>query len=432
MSCLKSESVSRLHTLVVVILQHREYRLMSFIVELESLLTAKGESLPPTRLRTTTSSRRNTTSSLQRTTPRLSPTKDASGSAAFPLPIVKTSRKGSAPTLSTLAPSPSPAFRSVSPSVGRALAQSRPLSRSQLRNPASTGHRSHATVAQYDIPPHSVIETTLVRLILPYTPHLSIPVHPHRFLALLSLPVSNSDRPHPALLYILFANAARVLETGVPVPAAPQIPASLCTPGPVPQFGMPPAPSDSDMAWAIGQIRGASDTLFERARTELDRGIRAMDRPLDLVRAAAGIVRYLQHLGRNAETWSIPMTMLAVACGLHRLTGNIVQPDTAPFASTADPIAHFLPTPFASAAFYQQQHDYSSAHQAIKPFHSRKIVVPPPRDQIDLSERIKTFWTIKALDWSASLESGQTIGLADDECTTEWPWGWGGLEVRLP
>jgi hypothetical protein len=36
----------------------------------------------------------------------------------------------------------------------------------------------------------------------------------------------------------------------------------------------------------------------------------------------------------------------------------------------------------------------------------------------------------KALDWSAGIGWGWTTALVDDECTTEWPWGWVPVEVR--
>lgn len=78
-----------------------------------------------------------------------------------------------------------------------------------------------------EIVPNSALEHALLNVVLPHTPHLFIPVHPQRFLSLLSLPPNDPQRPHPALLYILFAEAVRILERRIPRPQLPRPPTSL-------------------------------------------------------------------------------------------------------------------------------------------------------------------------------------------------------------
>jgi hypothetical protein len=264
-----------------------------------------------------------------------------------------------------------------------------------------------------EIAPNSPLEHALINVVLPYMPHLLIPVHPQRLLALITLPPTDPRRPHPALLYILFAEAVRILENHKPRPRLPRAPASL-----FPQNFSPPMPSTTaDPSYILTHVQGASLSLLERARTELDHGIRNVDRPFDLVRAAIGISRYLYSLGRFVEGWNIPVARLLVSCGLHRMTGSIVRPDNAP--------VEFMPSPYPPAHAYAQP----LAATPYPVLRMRPVIVPPARDEIEMAERNLTFWAAKSSDWAAGLGWGWTTGIADDECTTEWPWGWGSVEV---
>lgn len=272
-----------------------------------------------------------------------------------------------------------------------------------------------------DIPPNSPLETALIHLVLPHTPYLLIPLHPQRFLAILHLPVHDPARPHPALLYILFAEAVLILERGTPPPKQGNPPASL--------FGAlyaPPMPAPTaDREYLLNNVRGMAPMLLERARAELDNGIRNVDRSFDLARAAVGIARHLYSLGRFIEGWNIPVSRLVVSCGLHRLTGNYSPPDRSflPPGVAIDP----LPKPYAQA------HHYPPAEQTmIGPdgarypiLRMRPIIIPPARDEIDVAERTATFWAAKMQDWEAGCGWGWTTAMADDECTTQWPWSTG-------
>lgn len=270
-----------------------------------------------------------------------------------------------------------------------------------------------------NIAPSSALELALINVVLPHTPHLGIPLHPQRFLALLTLPPSSVQRPHPALMYILFAEAVRILESGIPAPALPSLPRSLFPQHFAPQM---PAPS-ADPTHILQHVRGMGLSLLERARHELDAGIRNVDRPFDLVRAAIGITRYLYSLGRFIEGWNVPVCRLIVSCGLHRNIGTIVPPNSA--SQDQD-----MPAPYAQSSQYFHTHSVGPHNTGGLPMlRMRPVIIPPARDEIEVAERTLTFWAAKAQDWAAGIGWGWTTALSDSECITQWPWGTGVPEV---
>nr|XP_019049274.1 hypothetical protein I302_03056 [Kwoniella bestiolae CBS 10118]OCF28204.1 hypothetical protein I302_03056 [Kwoniella bestiolae CBS 10118] len=282
-----------------------------------------------------------------------------------------------------------------------------------------------------DIPPNSSLELALIQAVLPFAPFIGIPVHSARFLALLTLPPADIRRPHPALLYILFAQAVRVLELDRPVPKLPPTP-----PGMFPQSFAPPLPPPSmDRNMILSQVGGTSLILLERARAELDRGIRSVDRPFDLTRAAIGIAWMLYSMGHFIEGWNIPVSRLLISCGLHRITGTYIPPEG---GSGIDP--DLIPKPYAPS--HQYAHSHSIRHLS-NPFSNksqsdmdlpvvrmRPIIIAPARDEIELAERVATFWAAKMQDWEAGIGWGWSVSLADEICTTEWGWGSGSVETK--
>jgi len=272
-------------------------------------------------------------------------------------------------------------------------------------------------LSRAEIAPSSPLELALINIVLPYTPYLLMPIHPQRFLALLTLPPTDSQRPHPALLYILFAEAVTVLEQKIPLPVLPRQPPSLFPQSFSPQ--MPSPPNDAD--YILQHVSGMALPLLERARSELDSGIRNVDRPLDLVRAAVGIARHLYGLGRFIEGWNIPVSRLLISCGLHRMSGNFIPPDDNDWEVEA------MPKPYAPSYHYQS---YSNASNPNFPvLRMRPVIIPPARDEIELAERVMTFWSAKAQDWESGTGWGWTLSMADEECTTQWAWGWGSVEA---
>jgi hypothetical protein len=417
MFCLKSASVRLIH---LDLQTHRVYA--NCAVELENYLLARGEPLPPSEIANQLGS-----SASSILTPVISPLRRTSDPlSAWP------QRQASRGSQAALNPTPPTTSGSVS------LITSSPHATYSLTNPDQTpinnlalslhsrqdfGPPSQAIVSGTfaEIPPHSLLEVSLIRLILPYTPFISIPLHPQRFLALLTLSTSDPSRPHPALLYILFAEAVRILECNTPPPKT-HVYSGLH------HFSAPTTTDDENRAWLLPKVRGHGLLYLERARTELDRGIRNVDRPFDLVRAATGITRYLYSLGRFIEGWNIPVARLAVSCGLHRLTGNITPPFP-PMMTGEYPPTEYMPQPYATTQFYLYQHACTALPQPAPNLRMRPLILPPPRDEIDLAERVMTFWAAKAQDWAGGIGWGWATGLSDDECTTEWPWGIGGAEV---
>ncbi|WVF70472.1 hypothetical protein IAT40_005262 [Kwoniella sp. CBS 6097] len=275
-----------------------------------------------------------------------------------------------------------------------------------------------------EISPGSPLELALIQTVLPYTPYIGIPLHQQRFLALVSLPINNADRPHPALLNILFAQAVRILENSVPLPKNPTPPASLFPP---PQTYYPPLPPPAlDRNFVLSQVGGSSLSLLERARSHLDAGIRGVQKPFDLVRAAVGIAWYLYSMGRFIEGWNIPVSRLMISCGLHRITGNYMSPNG---SNGANP--DVLPPPYAAAHEYAHSHSRVGGPQSQLPVvRMRPIIIPPARDEIELAERVMTFWAAKMQDWEAGTGWGWSISLVDELCTTEFGWGSGSAEVK--
>ncbi|ORX35974.1 hypothetical protein BD324DRAFT_514442 [Kockovaella imperatae] len=295
--------------------------------------------------------------------------------------------------------------------------------------PSSTGQRGSDSASASDpplpieIPPHSPLEQTLINVVLPHTPYLLMPVHPQRFLALLSLPASDPGRPHPALLYIMFADAVRILETDTPTKPLPPPPRSI-----FPTTYTPPMPPyNPNDKWVLQHVTGMSETFLERARVELDRGMRNVDRLFDLCRATVGIARHLISLGRFIEGYTIPVSRLLISCGLHRQTGVIVPPDGMTSAP-GDP----MPRPYSSPYHYRQSYAFTETSSGHPVLRMRPVVLPPPRDEIELAERVMTFWAVKYQEWEMSIGWGWSLSLADEECTTMWPWGWGSAEIRPP
>lgn len=257
-----------------------------------------------------------------------------------------------------------------------------------------------------------------------------MPVYPPRFLESLLLPAPL--RPHPSLLYILFAESVRAMAAILPLPPDPEvIPARF----PVPYS-----------EW-VGHIRAQgprlADIFLERSRLELDAGIRAVDRPYDLTRASIGISRYLYSVGRFIEGWNVPCTRLLVSCGIHRITNPVVihtplptaRRMSASYLSTdaggpSPPLSHTSNTPSdlpqsfssfgrptsAGRSFIDAADPQTPTRLRMKP-----VIIRPPADPFELAERIQFFWAIKAMDWAACVGWGWTGSLADADVQTVWP-----------
>ena len=243
-----------------------------------------------------------------------------------------------------------------------------------------------------------------------------MPVHGQRLLANIALPPSDTQRPHPALLYILFAEAGRVYEAGTPRPTSSP-PRSYFSQHATTIPVLRPVGDCDD----ISRMRGMSLILFERARAELNHGIPRMDRVFDLARASVGIARFMYTTGRELEGWSIPVARLVVSCGLHRCTGYKIPLDTSAMQPS------YLSTPYNNTLAHTM--DLTLNHGKSNVWR-RLVDIPPARDDIDVAERIMAFWAAEGQDWRAANARGWSLGLPDEDCTTQWPWGSGVCEVN--
>ncbi|WVO12968.1 hypothetical protein L204_100577 [Cryptococcus depauperatus] len=251
------------------------------------------------------------------------------------------------------------------------------------RRSSSRSSSAMSSARQSDILPNSQLEQALIHFILPYTPHLLIPVHPQRFLSHLSLRPGDSSRPHPALLYVMFSQAVHHLEASTPAPSPPE-PPFVFPPSTSPSFSVP----EVNTGYILGQLRGTSSVLLEKARVELDRGIRQVDRPFDLVRAAIGIARVLYSEGRFVEGWLTPVANLLVACGLDRISEGCIQ-RVAELSSNLD-----VSQPFATA-FRNHQGSMFDQTTGQPQLETRPVIIPPARDEIEEAERVMTYWAAR-------------------------------------
>ena len=358
--------------------RHQSLSTDELSAQLEGLLLSKGETLPPTKLKR-----------------KLSPS-DAS-------PTIQVKRGSEHERTPVSAPQDHP--------------RTPPMT---ISNRGSSSMPPIHASPSIDIPPHSTLEATLINVILPHTPYLLMPIHPQRFLALLSLPPDDPARPHPALLYIMFADAVQILEKGVPAKILPPPPQAYFPNSFAPL--MPP--HNPDDAWVLQHVGGMSGAFLERARVELDKGIRNVDRLFDLTRATVGIARRLISEGRFIEGYTMPVSRILISCGLHRQTGVIVPPDGV-LDGPGDP----MPKPYASPYHYRHANSAMETSSGYPILRMRPVVLPPARDEIEIAERVMTFWAVKYQEWEMSVGWGWSVSLADEECTTMWPWGWGVPEV---
>lgn len=267
-------------------------------------------------------------------------------------------------------------------------------------------------------------------LILPYTYHLCIPLHPERFLDSLVLPAVT--RPHPSLLYILFAEASRVISKSLPMPYGSKLVANSY-----------PVPDDSLLQHAVN----LQNAFCERAQDLLQEGMHKVDRPLDLLKASTGICRFLISQGRSLEAWHSICLRLVVACGLHRITSPVIgttgpthtpqrsMPSiainsgfgTTDFGMVQDDQFSTSRTQRQTASSWRTYNDNRSMSQSMPALSQSRtprpkpVIIPPPTDNLQLWERIELFWAVKELDWGMSSHWGWTLALHDSEIQTPWP-----------
>jgi hypothetical protein len=141
---------------------------------------------------------------------------------------------------------------------------------------------------------------------------------------LLTLPPNEPQRPHPALLYILLAEAVRILERSIPRPQLPRPPTSL-----FPQTFSPSVAGYTGRSRLHPLPRIRHLAVSPRARAyragPRDPQRRPAIRPRSRRSWDYEVFIFARALYRGLEHPSGPPT--GFSCGLHRMTGNTIRPD---------------------------------------------------------------------------------------------------------
>nr|XP_019009262.1 uncharacterized protein I206_05910 [Kwoniella pini CBS 10737]OCF48043.1 hypothetical protein I206_05910 [Kwoniella pini CBS 10737] len=172
-----------------------------------------------------------------------------------------------------------------------------------------------------------------------------------------SLTLPAHKRPHPCLLYTMYTLASRISDS-------------------------PP-------------IRQLEPHFYKIASSQLEQSIGMADRLLDATRASTLLAIYKFSKARYHEGWMMTgqAARLAISCGLHQIPSSVYKPPTGPNvnADLAGMMRH------------------------------RSFVLPPPKDAIDLGERIWVFWSIYTTDRCGSISTQWPPAIPDDIVTTPFP-----------
>ncbi|CAK9783250.1 hypothetical protein CC85DRAFT_281995 [Cutaneotrichosporon oleaginosum] len=186
---------------------------------------------------------------------------------------------------------------------------------------------------------------------------LSRGYHVPRFMA--SLDMAPSKRPHPCLVYAMYALVAR----------------------------FSPAP----------KLKRLEDHFYQIANAQLTNAVKAVDRPFDATRAATILTVYnFSQAHYQAATMMLGQAArLAFSCGLHQIPSSVFQPSRIP----TDP----------------------NRGRLLGVMRSRAWLLFPPKDAIELGERIWAFWNIYIVDRTGAIGSQQPPSIPDYEVRTPFP-----------
>ncbi|ORY27795.1 hypothetical protein BCR39DRAFT_537261 [Naematelia encephala] len=141
-------------------------------------------------------------------------------------------------------------------------------------------------------------------------------------------------------------------------------------------------------------LRQLETRFMHIADRHLKAGLDEGDRPLDIVRASVLMIIHLY----TSEKYSLGFALtgatvkLAQACGLHRIQTSV----WAPPPPQAHPIVHFT-------------------------MRAGGYLLGPPEDQLDLAERIYTFWTVYEVDQCTAVASLFEPTFRSDDIITPLP-----------
>ncbi|WWC92908.1 uncharacterized protein L201_007870 [Kwoniella dendrophila CBS 6074] len=172
-----------------------------------------------------------------------------------------------------------------------------------------------------------------------------------------SLTLPAHKRPHPCLLYTMYTVASRISDS-------------------------PP-------------IRQLETHFYKIASSQLEESIGMADRLMDATRASTILAVYKFSKARYHEGWMMTgqAARLAVSCGLHQITSSVYKPSILPNINT----------------------------DLVGIMRHRSYVLPPPKDAIDLGERIWCFWSIYVTDRCGSISTQWPPAISDATITTPFP-----------
>ncbi|KAF8344123.1 uncharacterized protein EI90DRAFT_3028344, partial [Cantharellus anzutake] len=217
----------------------------------------------------------------------------------------------------------------------------------------------------------------LLTLFLNYRRRCYFDVHPQRFLASLQDP-DPQKRPHPCLMDAIYLLGCYL--------------------------------SRDD------ELKAHEVVLLSRARQGLCDSLEHSDRLWNFVQASCLIAFFLYQNGRFIEAYhqTCQVARFAVSCGLHQISSPHLNPSgdlvSAPGAGSG-------PSKNAHAA------PWTVTNMSVRRAGS---MLDPPKDQIEVGERILTFWHIFLLDRCGSIMTNLPAALPDEcdsfsQIETVWP-----------
>ncbi|KAG8928767.1 hypothetical protein FRC02_006476 [Tulasnella sp. 418] len=138
--------------------------------------------------------------------------------------------------------------------------------------------------------------------------------------------------------------------------------------------------------------------FMTRTRHYMGKSLAQKDRLINFVAASTLLAYYLLRVGRFLECAHeiSNAARFAMFCNLHKISSSVCKPPVPPPPSTA------LPETIEAGAYVQP-------------------LIPPPKDAVELGERISLFWTVVLLDHSGSLVTGLPPNIPYQEIETVWP-----------
>ncbi|KDQ08838.1 hypothetical protein BOTBODRAFT_555615 [Botryobasidium botryosum FD-172 SS1] len=138
-------------------------------------------------------------------------------------------------------------------------------------------------------------------------------------------------------------------------------------------------------------LSGCETLFLSRVQKHLAQALAHSDRLFDFILAAGLLSRYYSFKGRLLEAHStgVTVTRFALGCGLHKIK-------TREWKKVA-------------------QESEKTRTQG------RALLIPQPKDSVELGERINAFWMLYINDRIISIGTGLPNAISDDDIETVWP-----------